>query len=75
MKKMIFSALIPLFFAGIAHGYSQTISCSDPSLFKYFKTENEAIQGCPKYKNVYVTYDYGFKAYTCGCTNMDGDNN
>ena len=74
MKTTFFSLVFLV--SSFAFAYSPMyapIVCSDPSLFKSFNTAQEAQMGCPKADNVYVTYDWGTKKYTCGCVNNDND--
>lgn len=68
--KTAVTALMMLLGSISAHASDQ-IQCSDPSLFQYFDSYDEAARLCPQYRNVYVTYDHGYKKFTCGCTQPD----
>jgi hypothetical protein len=51
-------------------------SCSDHVLFKRFKSEEQAYAHCGSLVSNYqlsigVTYDWGYRAYTCSCYNND----
>jgi hypothetical protein len=44
------------------------IECSDPRTMGRYNTRQEAEQGCPKFDNIYVSYDWGYRKYICDCT-------
>ncbi len=48
-------------------------SCSDPLLMKRFATSEEAFSYCGQLTSyqvaIGVTYDYGYRKYTCSCYN------
>ncbi len=54
--------------------YRVVSSCADPLLFKRFAAEEQASAYCGQLNGNYqvsigVTYDYGYRAYTCSCYN------
>ena len=54
-------------------------SCSNQVLWKKFATSDQAYAHCSQFSSgfisVGVTYDYGYKAYTCSCyENQNGGN-
>jgi len=54
--------------------FAYGIDCSDPRTMGRYNTREEAELGCPKFDNVYVSYDYFYHKYVCDCTGGNGGN-
>lgn len=73
---MVIGVLISAQFAS-----ASVSTCSDPRLMVRFATQASAYNYCARLNNhnveVGVTYDHGYKAFTCSCYQKDngGSNN
>ncbi len=84
MKTMILAVLVSFSATAFAQSgavmgtedvtaFREVSSCTDPRLFKRFATEEKAYAYCDQLRGynvtISVTYDWGYRAYTCSCYN------